>query len=106
MNTSAITLYDILRRNMPDIEAREAVSAIEELAGDRSERVVDLHTKRAVATELKHVPTREDLQVLRAELREDIHKRTQAMLYWIMGGIVAVLASIVGGIFGILEKLP
>jgi len=85
------------------------------------EKNLPILVERAAATELKHLATREDLQLvrvemqgIRTELKDDINKmgekvgnKLQTWFLWLFGLLIVVLGSFIATLFAVLQtKIP
>jgi len=112
MGTATVSLYDVLRRMMPETEAREAEVAF--LTAARQEaKTVQRETvqkelpklvETAFATELRHLATKADAATIRGEMKDLATKDDlRALLYWTIGGFITMLVSIIAILLVLLQ---
>jgi len=124
MNATATEIYDIFSGEWTREKAEQALGVFRKLAKggvkaevlERIEDRVEVQVEKSVLQNSKDLATKGDLHALKegiegkvAELNvrmDKLDSRSQARFYWIMGGIITVLASIVAGVMGIFQKLP
>jgi len=112
MESATVSLYDVLRRMMPETETRGAEVAF--LAVARQEAISvqkrgvqkELHklVETAFATELRHLAAREDIAVIRGEMKDLATKDDlRALLYRTIGGFITMPASIIAMLLVLLQ---
>jgi len=120
MNTTAIKLSDTLAEalSIPMEKAREVEAGIRGAAREETsksvEKTANRHVKKAFATELRHLATREDLQLvrvemqgMRTELKDDMHKMERRLIFWMVGVLVTIFAGFIATVLAILQtKIP
>jgi len=113
MNTTAIKLSDTLAEalSIPMEKARKVEAGIRGIAREETaksaERTADRHVKKAFATELRHLATREDLKDLKIEMKDDMHKMERRLVLWMVGVLVTIFAGFIATILAILQtKIP
>jgi len=105
MSTTAIKLSDTLAEALSI--PREKATKVEEAVGQIVEKTADRHVKKAFATELRHLATREDLKDLKIEMKDDMHKMERRLIIWMVGVLVTIFAGFIATILAILQtKIP
>jgi len=130
MNTAAIKLSDTLvdALSVPMEKAQKVERAVENTVDIRLEgtvgKTVPALVERAVATELRHLATREDLKDLKVEmsdlkvemsnlkveikeemsnLRVEMHKMENRTILWMAGILIVMLGGFIATLFTLLQ---
>jgi len=122
MNTAAINLSDTLvdALSVPREKARKVERAVENTVDLRLDATVGKSVpplvERAVATELKHLATREDLKDLKVEmsdlkvemsnLKVEMHKMENRTILWMAGILIVMLGGFIATLFTLLQTRP
>jgi len=126
MNTAAIKLSDVLvdALSTPREKAQQVERAVENTVDLRLEEIVGRAVPplvdRAVATELKHLATREDLKDLKVEMTDfkveikeemsnlklEMHKMEKRNILWMAGILIAILCGFIATLFTLLQTRP
>jgi len=118
MEAVAINLYDVLRRTMTEQAAKEMAEAVVlaarvEAAAVQKEAVQKSFpplVEAAVATEIKHLATKEDIAVLQGKMelmatKAEMGLMERRIVYWVAGVIVSVLVATIA-IISAIKTVP
>jgi len=115
MNTAAIKLSDVLADalSVPMERAQKVEKAVEKTVDVRLEETVGKAVPplvdRSVATELKHLATKEDLKNLEVEMykmKVEMHKMGNRTILWMAGILIAILGGFIATLFTLLQTRP
>jgi len=115
MNTATINLSDTIAvaLSIPREKAQKVERAVENTVDLRLdatvEKTVPMLVERAVATELKHLATKEDLKDLKVEMSElkvEMHKMENRTILWMAGILIAILGGFIATLFTLLQTRP
>jgi len=108
MNTTAINLSGTIAEalSIPMEKAKKVERSVENTVDVRLEetvgRTVPPLVERAVATELKHLATKEDLKDLKVEM----YKMGNRTILWMAAILIAMLGGFIATLFTLLQTRP